>query len=1005
MRRFLTLLVTLVVFGVSTSLAQTMQVTGRVTSSEDKQPIPGANVFVKNAPTIGTMTDGNGNFTLKNIPSNAKTLVFRFVGYQTLELPITGNQINAALLTETQKIEEVVVVGYGSAKKAGTVVGSVATVKTDKIKEKPTANALDGLQGKVAGLQVYSSSGEPGKDDAISIRLHGVGSLGASSAPLFVLDGVPIDEKVMMTLNSNDFENVSILKDASATSIYGSRAANGVVYITSKKGKIDTKGKISVNAQWGFSSLANTDYFNEFMNTNELTNFWIESGFKSKEYVDNLLAKYPNDTKWYKYYYKKNAPTYQGDISLSGGGGKTTYYISGSYFFQDGLAARSEYEKYTFRTNITTKTNDWLSFGVNLTGATDARQVNPYGTNSVNRGLAMLAQPFYTPYDKDGNKYPEKIPGWGKYNPEYLADKNPQEGNKVQFNGSGYAQLNPVKGLILKTQVGMDAYDYTESGKRLPSFKDKPGDGWAREIFKRAITKTITNTAEYSLNILENQKLTALLGHEGISHLYKKHSGEATGFTDDRLMLLSKGTKDQKLTEEKEEYAYLSYFGRLDYNYDGKYFADFSLRRDGSSRFGVNNRYANFYAFGLMWNAKKESFLQNIDYLTTLNIKASYGTSGNSDIGNYQSLALTGNDRYDLNGVAGDVDKPVAKLQYNSGTAWGLTLAGNSYLGWEEQSQANLGLKFSLFEDRYRFNVEYYDRRTSNQLIEVPFPYTSGFGKVLSNVGEMRNSGIDLDVQFDILKGKDYYITPYFNFNYNRNEITKLFQGLDSWVIPNTGVCWVVNKPVSFYYPLFAGIDPKDGMPMWYKPGKDRNVKTTNETTKEFNSADLEQNTGIKRYAPFTGGFGFNAGWKRIEFSADFTFASGKYLINNDRYFYENPNVFVGYNQRKAIADYWKKEGDVTRFPKYGTQFTQFDSRLLEDASFIRLKTVSISYSLPEKILSKTKFFSSARFFMTGRNLLTFTDFSGADPEVDSNMTLGVNPNTKQYSFGVSLTF
>ena len=985
MRRFLTLLVTMVVFGVGSALGQTKTVSGKVTSAEDNQPIPGVNVFVKSSPTVGTMTDANGNFTLKNIPANAKTLVFRFVGYQATEMPITGDVVNATLVSETQKIEEVVVVGYGAAKKVGTVVGSVTSVKADKIKEKPTANAMDALQGKVAGLQVYTSSGEPSAGS--TIRLHGVGSLGASSTPLYVLDGIPIAEGTMVSLNPNDFESINVLKDASATSIYGSRAANGVIFITSKKGKTDTKAKITVNAQTGFSELANTDYFNNFMNTKQLTGFWVETGYRSQAQIDALLAKYPNDTKWYKYYYKDKASTYQGDVSISGGSGKTNYYVSTSYFYQDGLATHSEYEKYTFRSNINTKANDWLSFGVNLSGGSDTRQTNPYGTNSTNRGLAMLAQPFYTPYDKNGNKYPDLIPGWNRYNPEYLAKVNPSEGNNVQFNGSGFVQINPIQGLTIKSQGGIDAYDYTSFARRLPSDKRNLNNGTSKETFQRGVTKTITNTIEYGFNFLENNRINALLGHEGVSNRINGFDGSSEGQTDDRLMLLQQGPNNKVVNSSKTEYAYLSYFGRLDYNYSEKYFADFSLRRDGSSRFGVNNRYANFWAIGAMWNAKKESFFQNIDFLSSLNVKFSYGTSGNSDIDNYANRALVGTS------------------QYNGSTGWGISSPGNPNLGWEAQTKATLGVKFSLFEDRYRFNVELYDRRTKDMLIDTPFPYTSGFGSVLYNVGAMKNTGVDFELNFDIVRGKDYFITPYVNFNYNKNEVTELFQGLNYWVIPNTGVCWAVGKPVSYYYPLYAGVDPADGAPMWYKPGSDVTKKTAKETTKDFNSAALEQNVGIQRYAPFTGGFGFNAGWKGITLSADFSFAKGKYLINNDRYFFENPYVFTGFNQLNTVLDYWKKPGDVTKFPSVDYDFTQFDSRLIEDASFLRLKSLSIGYALPDRILSSTKFFTGARIFATGRNLLTFTSYSGPDPEVDSNLTLGAYPNTKQYSIGITLSF
>jgi hypothetical protein len=290
-------------------------------------------------------------------------------------------------------------------------------------------------------------------------------------------------------------------------------------------------------------------------------------------------------------------------------------------------------------------------------------------------------------------------------------------------------------------------------------------------------------------------------------------------------------------------------------------------------------------------------------------------------------------------------------------------------------------------------------------LVNVPQPYTSGFANIYENVGTLQNNGIDIEFDFDIVSGRDYYVTPYFNFNYNENKVTELFQGLDYWIIPNTGVAWVVGQPVAFYYPIFAGVDPDDGAPMWYVPGEDRMVNTEEETTKDFDEAALQQNTGLRRYPPVSGGFGLNAGWKNFSVQVDFAFVNGKYLINNDRYFYENPNVFSGFNQSEVILDYWKEPGDETRFPSYDYQFTQFDSRLVEDASFMRMKNLTIGYELPESLLQRTNLITGSRIFITGRNLLTFTNYEGPDPEVDSNLTLGVNPNTKQISFGLSLQF
>jgi TonB-linked SusC/RagA family outer membrane protein len=975
-------------------MSQVKQISGTVTNKEDGLPMPGVTVIIKGT-TVGNATGPDGKYAIT--ATDNQTLVFSFIGMKTQEIPATGKTtIDVVMENDLMNLDEVVVVGYGSAMRLGTVVGSLTQVTAAKIAEKPTANIIDALQGKVAGLEVYSSSGEPSQ--LSSIRLHGVGSLGAGSTPLYVLDGNPIDPATMLTLNSNDFESVTILKDASATSIYGTRAANGVIYITTKRGTLDTKAKIRVNAQYGSSMLANTDFFNSFMNTKQLTDFWIATGFQTQAQVDATLKLYPFDTKWYKTYYKNSAPTYQSDLSISGGGGKTTYFISGSYFFADGLAERSAFDRYSLRSNINSKANDWLSVGLNLSASTDKRQSNPYGSNSTNRGLALLAQPFYSPVDTLGVKYPDMIPGWNRYNPAYLAQKIPSLTGNSQLNGMTYLQLTPINGLTIRTQAGMDAYDQRITTKQLPSYKGSLWNGNTAETFNRNVTLNTTNTAEYKFNLTNRHSFTILAGQEGIRSISTSFYGYVGGLTDDRLTLLGAGTSaTRNVTSSQTEYAFLSYFGRLDYSYNDKYFFDFSVRRDGSSRFGRKNRYANFFATGLMWNAKKEAFLENISFISSLTVKASIGTSGNSDIANYANLATVGTNLY------------------NGGSGWGIGgpssigSPGNPTLSWESQLQTTVGVKFALLNDRYRFNIEYYNRGTKNMLVDVPYPYTSGFNTITSNVGSLKNVGVDITIDFDILRSKDFYVTPYVNLNFNKNEVTKLFNGLNFWSIPNTGVCWIVGQPVSFFYPYFAGVDPADGLPQWYVPGTDPTVTSKAATTKTFASPGLNQFLGKPRYPPFTGGFGLNVGYKGIALQADFAFAFKKYLFNNDRYFFENPTSagFAGYNQSSRILNYWKQAGDVTEFPKYSSTllWTQFDSRLIEDASFMRLKNLTLSYTLPESLLRKTKFFSGARIFVTGRNLLTFTKYLGPDPEIDSNLTLGANPNTKQYSFGAEISF
>ena len=392
-----------------------------------------------------------------------------------------------------------------------------------------------------------------------------------------------------------------------------------------------------------------------------------------------------------------------------------------------------------------------------------------------------------------------------------------------------------------------------------------------------------------------------------------------------------------------------------------------------------------------MWHAKKEEFLQDVDWLKQLTLKLSVGTSGNAEIGNYNSYALVGN-----------------ADPYNSGTAWGISTPGNPKLSWENQLKTTFGVKFDLFS-RVRADIEFYNRLTSSMLVDVPYAYTTGFSDVTENVGKLSNNGIDFRIDFDVWKNKKgNSITPYVTFNYNKEKVKELFQDKDYWIIPNTGIAWAVGKPREFFYPIFKGVNPDNGAPEWYLPGENitENHEDPSKVTSNFSASDLEQSTGIKRYAPINGGFGLSADYAGFYLQTDFAFSLGKYLIVNDAYFFENPNGFPGYNQRKVVKDFWKQPGDNARYPDYKRYlFTEFDSRMIQNASFMRMKNLTIGYVVPKQYINKTNFFTDAKVYFAARNLFTVTKFTGPDPEVDSNLTLGVNPNTKQFSFGVEFSF
>ena len=889
--------------------------------------------------------------------------------------------MNITLKADAEVMEEVVVVGYGTGKKIGSVVGAVAKVNSDKIASKPVANAMDALQGQVSGLQVYTSSGEPGSGSSSYIR--GVGSLTADNEPLYVLDGTPVSSNVMVMMNPNDFASVTVLKDASATSIYGSRAANGVIYITTKKGKVGEKAMITLSGNYGIARLARR--VGNPMSSKQLLDYQLKHNIINQEKYERYINTGVN-TNWQDYFFRDDAPSYQANLSIQGGGEKTTYYVSGSYYNQDGIAPRSSYERYTFRSNIESRPTEWLRFGANIGATYDEQQTSPFtyqGSNNLNGGIlgSLMNQPYYNPFDEDGSKL-DFIPGLNAWSPYYLTDKQPSKSNTAQLDGSAYIQLTPLKGLTIRSQFGIDAYDYRQTSKRLASHPAANGKGYAYEQFARNAQLTITNTAEYKFDINTEHQFTFLLGQEGIKNNYEKFASETTGHNDDRLTMLEAGTAATLLGKDENnlyEYQFLSFFGRVNYAYDDKYFADFSVRSDASSRFGKNNRSAIFLSGGLMWNIKKEKFLEDVDFLSDLKLKASIGTTGNSSIGNYDHLGLVSTNLYQGQG------------------GWQILTPGNPDLGWEKQTLTNIGVEASFF-NKYRVELTYYSKKTSDMLMEVPLPYTSGFSTMTQNIGAMTNNGVELSVSLDLFKNKDWFVGFNMNYAYNKNKIKELFYGYSEWAMPNYLVSYNVGQAVQYYMPKFAGVDPEDGRQMWYIPGTD------GETTKEYNEELLQQPTGKNRYAPHNGGFGLNISWKGLALSTDFAWVLGKYMVNNDYYFAANPTQFANFNQSQDVLNEWQNPGDITNMPRYGSVL-QFDTHLLENASFLRMKNIALSYTLPKSWMNASKVIRSVKIMASARNLFTITDFKGADPELDSNLTMGAYPNTKQFTVGAEITF
>ena len=973
--------------------AQTV-ITGTVVSAADGEPLIGASVKVKGE-KAAAVTDLNGKFKINT--EAGKTLVFSYIAMETLERPAKNGML-VKMQTAEEMMDELVVTGYGTGKKLGSLVGSVVTVDNKKMEKAVTPNFTDALAGQVSGLSVLTSSGDPSK--SASIRLRGINSINSSSTPLFILDGAPISSTMFNTLNPSDIQDITVLKDAASTAIYGSRAANGVIVITSKKGKLNEKANLVVKGQYGFSTPVADGL--QMMNSQQYIQFRDMIGQPVSQSIKDLVNNYGISTNWRDEVLSNNAPTYTVDAALTGGSEHINYYLSFNHHSQEGLIEQSKMHREALRANVEGRLNRWFKAGVQLNLGTNSYQQNNeaeasdlYTSNPML--FSRLALPYDAPkyysFDDNGNivwgNRADMLKYSGLTHPSFVNENRSYKKNNLTLMLNAFEQLNPIEGLTIRAQQAMDGYDYTTDNRYIPyeAFTTPMGSsvaastGYVSNSFQRYASYTFTHTVEYRKKI-QDHSFSALIGEESIFARSRSFGVFTEGQTDPRQLRLTDGTSIAigNVSDSRAEESFNSFFATLSYDFAGKYYLDASYRADGSSKFAPGHRWGHFYSVGGMWDLKKENFLKDVDWLDNLQARATYGLVGNS----------TGAGSYDYYGLFG------TGSMYNGQSSMGISNPSNSTLTWEKVGSFNAGVTFG-FLDRVVLNVDAYRRKTSDMLMSIPFSYTTGFGGGMGNIGAMVNKGFDADINVKLLKTSDIDWTFKANVNYNKNEITELFAGRDEYIIANTGLKLEVGKPYGeFYYVEYAGVDPRDGKPMWYDI--DGNL------TKVYNEERDSKFTGKQRYAPWSGGFGTTFSWKGLSVTADFAWQHGKYMINNDNYFMKNANQGTSYNQAVDMLNIWTKPGDITDIPKYGEQI-QFDTHLLEDASFLRMKNLIVQYSLPEKWMKATKGIQNAKVFFVGRNLFTATKFSGYDPEPDINLVKFNYPNTRQFVFGMELTF
>ena len=804
-------------------------------------------------------------------------------------------------------------------------------------------------------------------------------SINSGTSPLFILDGVPISSSDFNTISPSDIESISVLKDASSTSIYGARAANGVVVITTKRGLAMDKAKVTFRAQYGFSQLAQNNW--NMMNTAERIQYEKEIGIDTGKDYDVLSR---TDVNWLDMVFNDRAPLQNYEISVNRATDRLNYFVSGGFYDQDGIAQSSTFRRYNMRANAEVKASNWLKVGTNSMVAYEEIEQADDGSYALYTPISAcrFMLPYWNPYNEDGSLASENDGTWtgtGSNPIEWMAN-NPVTNKKYKVLSTVFAEITPIKNLTIRAQFGADFSHTTAFMQSFPSYIINNENGTAGRNSSDMLNLTETTTVNYRWEMNSDNSFNFLLGQEGVDYRSEGFQVITSGQSNDFLTNISSGTRASSWADSTTSYSYLSFFGRGEYNYKDLYYADFSVRADASSRFGTGNRWAGFWSLGFMWNLKSEPLMKDIEWLSSAQIALSTGTSGNSSIPDYDHLAL----------VSG-------KANYEDQAGIYPSQSGNEDLSWEKLWSSNVALRLG-FIDRINLDIEFYNKKTTNMLMLVPDSYAlTGEGEHWDNIGAMLNRGVEFNVSADVIRTKDFVWNVNANASYNKNKLLELYDGVQEYEVSTTATKLVVGHSVSeFYINRYAGVNPANGDALWYtKDG---------EITNEYSEEDKVM-TGKSFDAPWQGGFGTSLAWKGFSLAAQFSWVADRWMFNNDRYFEESNGLYAAYNQSKRLLyDRWKQPGDITDIPRHGVT-PQFDDRFLENASFLRLKNVTLAYAFPQRLLSKTNFFSSARIYLQGQNLLTFTGFTGLDPESSSNVYKAQYPMSRQFTLGVEVSF
>ena len=997
MRKFVAILLC-AVLAVTQVSAQNRTVRGKVTE-DGKKPVANASVLVKGS-TLGTKTDDNGNYTIA-VPANAKVLSFSALNFETQEASIgSKTEINVVLTAKVSELQEVIVTGYGTTKKAANT-GSIAIVKAADIENLPFSSVDKALQGKVAGLQSVASSGQPGASQSILIR--GASSINASSQPLWVIDGVPVNAgdasrlqttgNLLSTLNPNDIESISVLKDAASQSIYGSRAANGVIVITTKKGK-GGKTKFRFDTEIGNSDVAyqNPRYLpldaNEYINITRAG--LINAGYPTSTVNAQAIALGEGNGinfNWYDNIMRTGSQR-QLNLSAEGGNDKTTFFLSGGHFFQEGTSINSQLARNNLNVRINNKATDRLNLGFNMNVGNVSQRAPLAGGAFGNPLLSTyFLLPTYSAFKADGS-YNYVLNG-GLHNTLALSDQDKRFLRQTSARGSLSADYKIFDNLKFRSVYGVDYNNLEEDQYNNPNHGDGlASNGRAFAYYTRYFNYVWTNTLDFTQNITRNGDLSTStqIGYEAQKSAGYFSSLQSQQFPPSlTLVWPASGASPTTASATISEYTFESQFASTNLNYQNRFVLSGSFRRDGSSRFSKNNRYGNFWSIGGTWNIDREKFMNNQKIFDQLKLRSSYGVNGNAGIGNYESPALYG-----------------FGFNYNQLPGSAPTNVGDPNLTWELNKPFNIGLDFSVLKNRVNVTVDWYIRKSENLLLSVPLSTTTGFGSATRNIGSMQNKGLELSINIVPVQTKDFRWDVDFNFANNKNKVTSLPNDADI-----VSGAYIYREGVSintFFLREWAGVHPGTGDPLWYDT--DKHGASTN--VYPGATARILAGQALPKYF---GSLTNALNYKGFSLSAQLYYSFGNQVQDGWRSYYLGSGFGPGYNKVKRQLNAWTTPGQITDVPKYvyggNKNFQGSSTYNLNDGSFIRVRDIQLGYNVPKATLEKLKL-GSANIYVRGTNLFTWVKDENLpfDPEQGTGSSSNLNVFIpKTVTVGLSLTF